>query len=303
MTTIRESFSSEKKKALHDGHRDRMREAVKQDPELDSFSDYETLELLLSFFVPRKDTNEIAHDLINEFGTLYGVMTAEPQELFRIKNVTQGAAYFIPNLLSIVRKAELSRRKRNIVVESVAHAVNVLRPYFIARNHERLYMVMLDINDRIMDISCISEGSGNLAVADLNTITAKVSRTQAQKIIVAHNHPSGTLTPSIDDIKSTVAIASILKVLGKQLIDHIVFSKDTYYSMYESDDLRYIFETDVKSEVDDMYAKEISTRLFPKKYMLEGKVRHDCSDNGGLFDENKSLMYHKNKRKSENSSQ
>ncbi|MCL2556454.1 MAG: hypothetical protein FWE03_05530 [Firmicutes bacterium] len=296
MTTIKESFSPQKKKMLHDGHRDRMREAVKKDPDLDSFSDFETLELLLSFFVPRKDTNEMAHDLIDEFGSLYGVLTAEPQELFQIKNVTQSASYFIPNLISFVRKAELSRRGKNIVIENVAHAVAVLRPYFIARNHERLYMVSLDINDRIIDVSCISKGIGNLAVTDINSITAKVSRSQAVKIIIAHNHPAGTLTPSIDDIRSTQTIATLLKVLGKQLIDHIIFSKDSHYSMYECDDLREIFE-DTKGNPDEYLAKEVSTRLYPSKYVLEEKeVReNDVNTNDVLLDDTKSTPYPKTK--------
>jgi len=292
MTTIKENFSSEKKKSLHDGHRERMRESVKKDPELDSFSDFEALELLLSFFVPRKDTNEMAHDLIDEFGSLYGVLTAEPQELFRIKNVTQSAAYFIPNLISFVRKAELSRRKRNIIIESVAHAVNVLHPYFIARNHERLYMIMLDINDRIMGINCVSTGTGNLAIIDINSIAAKVSRAQAQKVIIAHNHPSGTLTPSDADIKSTIAISNLLRVLGKQLIDHIIFSQDSYYSMYESDDLRYIFE-DSEKVSDKISANEAATRLSPSKYVLERKNKENTMGHGGLLDEDRgeSMVY------------
>jgi len=304
MTTIKEDFSPQKKKGLHDGHRDRMREAVKKDPELESFSDFETLELLLSYFVPRKDTNEMAHDLINEFGTLYGVLNAEPIELFQIKNVTQSAAYFIPNLISFVRKAEISRRGKNIIIENVAHAVNVLRPYFLARNHERLYMVSLDITDRIIDVSCVSKGIGNLAITDINAITAKVSRSHATKIIIAHNHPAGTLTPSPDDIRSTKTIANLLKVLGKQLIDHIIFAKDSHYSMYESDDLRHIFE-DAKDDSEEEYlAKEVSTRLFAGKYVLEGKLdEHDQNEHaqslesGQILDENNSRAYPNTKRK------
>ena len=102
----------------HDGHRARLRQAADLDPDLTTFSEYQTLEYLLSFVIPRKDTNSIAHNLIDEFGSLNGVLHASRQELFEIPNMTNNAAAFLANFYSFVRKSEQSKSKAKPVIKS-----------------------------------------------------------------------------------------------------------------------------------------------------------------------------------------
>ncbi|MCL2821923.1 MAG: hypothetical protein FWD86_01840 [Firmicutes bacterium] len=286
--------SGQPKKNIHEGHRARVRNAVNNDPELDSFSDFETLEYLLSFLIPRKDTNSIAHQLIDEFDSLYGVLTALPEELFKIANMTNSAAHFIPNLLAIARKAEISRRGRSVIVETVQQALDVLRPYFMVRNHEKLYMVLIDVNDMIMSINCVSSGTGDITYTNINTIVSRVSRTQACKIILAHNHPGGNLTPSKADIETTTAISFVLRSLGKVLVDHLIFAGDKYFSFYESG----LIEKILKSE-DTVFSgelsKEVQSRLFVNKYMLE----KDAKGTSGTSDTRYSQSMFKQTRKQE----
>lgn len=95
-------------KQLHEGHRARLRQSAKQDEELTSFSEFQVLEYFLSFIIPRKDTNPIAHALIEAFGSLYGVFQATEEELYSIKCMTQNAACFIADFLPISRKIQCS---------------------------------------------------------------------------------------------------------------------------------------------------------------------------------------------------
>ena len=95
-------------KQLHEGHRARLRQSAKQDEELTSFSEFQVLEYFLSFIIPRKDTNPIAHALIEAFGSLYGVFQATEEELYSINGMTQNAACFIADFLPISRKIQCS---------------------------------------------------------------------------------------------------------------------------------------------------------------------------------------------------
>ncbi|MCL2675748.1 MAG: hypothetical protein FWE84_04075 [Firmicutes bacterium] len=258
----------EKQAAMHEGHRERLRQSIDKDPEWETFSDFETLEYVLSFVIPRKDTNPIAHDLIEVFGSLYGVLSANPDELFQIKNMTQGAAHFLPNLIGVVKRAEISRVRRKDAVTKVNETVEILRPYFLGKNYECFYMMMLDVNDRIISIDLLSKGVANITTVDINTIVAKISRSQALKIVLAHNHPGGNLIPSNEDIHMTRSIGHILSPLGKDLLDHLIFCGDKYYSFYENKLLDKIYEN-ADRVLGTNKSKEVQGRLHLNKYVLE----------------------------------
>ncbi len=220
-------------KTLHEGHRSRMREAVERDKDMASFSDYEVLEYLLSFLIPRKDTNPIAHRLIDEFGSLYGVLQAPSEELFAIPNMTQNAANLLPNIYSIIRKSEMSRLKKRPCITRVAEAVELLRPYFLGRNEERVYCAVLDLNDRVIQVALVGEGIADFTIIQNNKILALASRNKAKKIILAHNHPAGSLIPSEQDILSTNSLFLILQSIDATLADHLIFNTKDYFSFYE----------------------------------------------------------------------
>lgn len=258
----------QKNKNIHEGHRERLRQSVDKDPEMQTFSDFEVLEYLLSFLIPRKDINPIAHELIDTFGSLYGVLCANFDELFAIKNMTTNAARLLPNLLAIVRRAEISRTSRLNRLTTVKDAVNILRSYFMGRNYECLYMMMLDINDRIISIDLLSKGMANITTVDISTIVGKISRSQACKVVFAHNHPGGNLHPSNEDIHMTNSLAHLITSMGKQLIDHLIFCGDEYYSFYENYRMDKIIQN-ADEIMGTSKSKEVQSRLFVDRYVQE----------------------------------
>ncbi|MBR2967952.1 MAG: hypothetical protein IKC35_04150 [Clostridia bacterium] len=218
----------------HDGHRARLRQAADLDPDLTTFSEYQTLEYLLSFVIPRKDTNSIAHNLIKEFGSLNGVLHASRQELFDVPNMTNNAAAFLSSFYSFVRKSELSKCKTKPVIANVLQAVEVIMPYFYERNGELAYLAAMDINDKVLQIVQISEGLSDYTTIDTNKIVSVVTRTKAKKVILAHNHPSGSLRPSKQDVETTSMLFYVLQSIHTVLSDHLIFTDAGFFSFYNN---------------------------------------------------------------------
>ncbi len=221
---------------VHEGHRQRLRAKVRKDPELETLADHEALEFHLSLVIPRKDTNELAHDLINTFGSLDGVLTASPDELIRIKNMTVGAAYLLSSEYSLVRKAMRSsdpkKRKRNM--GDPVSAIEYMQPYFVGRKTECSCVALLDINYKTIDVFFNGGGSGSQVDINVTDITQKAMRAGASYVIVAHNHPTGNVTPSVDDITSTCLLFEILYSAGIELADHVIFHDYDSFSFHNN---------------------------------------------------------------------
>lgn len=219
---------------IHEGHRARLREAADLDPDLTSFNDYQTLEFILSYLLPRKDTNPIAHELIDTFGSLDNVFHANFDELYKISNMTANAASFLTHFYAFVRKAEQSKSGPRPILENVNQAVEVLKPYFHGRDEERIYCAALDLNDKLLQVMLIGEGGVDNVAINNNKVLGLVTRTKAKKIILAHNHPSGGLRPSQQDVDTTNTMFIMLAGVNAILSDHIIFTDDGYFSFYEN---------------------------------------------------------------------
>lgn len=275
---------------IHEGHRERLRVAADGDPELATFSEYQTLEYLLSFVIPRKDTNPIAHNLIDTFGSLNGVLRASRYDLKEIPNMTNNAAAFLSSYYAIYRKAEISRQKPKPIVSTVKQAIEILAPYFIERPEEHVFCMVMDINDRVLQVVSIGEGLSDFTAVDNNKILSLVTRTKAKKIIIAHNHPGGSLQPSQQDCDTTKTLFYVLQTINTYLADHIIFTDDKWFSFYDSglfDDI--LLSTDTIYGVDYCH-RHLHTRRSKGIYMYESNMlnKDDAeSDNESKFYEDK----------------
>ena len=126
------------KKNPHEGHRARMRCKFDRDPEMETIEDHEALEFHLSLIIPRKDTNELAHELIAKFGSLDAVMSASPAELVKVKNMTVSASYMLASEFAMVRKAMRagSVTSRNKRLHRPEECISYMHSYFIGRKTE-----------------------------------------------------------------------------------------------------------------------------------------------------------------------
>ena len=222
---------------VHDGHRQRLRERFIQHG-LDSFADHEVLELLLFYAIPRRDTNELAHRLLERFGSVERVLLAPPEELRRVSGVGESAAV----LLSLIPAVERFARRRT-GADTILNSVNSAGTYFLAllRNERRelLYQACLDGKGKLLSCRCLSEGGVNMAAVTIRQIVEHALYSGASSVLLAHNHPSGIALPSASDRQMTLQVRDALATLGIRLMDHIIVADDDFVSMAQSGLLAY----------------------------------------------------------------
>lgn len=226
---------------MHDGHRNRMRNRfVEQGPS--GMESHELLEMLLFYSVPRKDTNELAHRLINEFGGLAGVLEAPVEKLTAVEGITFNTAVLIKMILPLYTRYN-SERSNTKKLSRPDDCGNYLVDYYTGMDKERVIALCLDASCRILGVEPICEGDANMVVLSYRKLVAAIMKYPSTSgIIISHNHPGGVALPSKDDVDATESIAAAVYPIGVKLIDHIIVAGEEYVSLAVSERFRHLFE-------------------------------------------------------------
>ena len=219
---------------VHDGHRKRLRANFIENS-LTGFNDINALELLLSFAIPRKDTNELAHILLEKFGSLKEVMLASHEELLEVPGVGENVAVLLKLVPQIYKKASLSDANAQTKCSNYNYLADYLRPRFIDERDEVLYMVCLDNLNYVIKCIELSRGSANYVAINIRRVVEVALSSRACKVALAHNHPRGPVMPSIEDDHVTKRLRDALKMVDINLVDHLIFTGGDYFS-YEKYD-------------------------------------------------------------------
>ncbi len=219
---------------IHSGHRDRLRERFDENG-MKAFSDVEALELLLFYALPRCNTNEIAHRLLERFGGFREVLEADASELSLVKGMGENAARLIRIVSHMnMRYLRSARSGKSDIMDSTESTVDYLRPLFAYSRDELAFALSLNSSGCVVGCHQLAKGMSNRVEFSARQIVELAIRDNAAYIILAHNHLSDVALPSRADVAATTAIASILKNLGVALADHFIISGDEYVSMRES---------------------------------------------------------------------
>lgn len=218
---------------VHDGHRERLRARFAEHG-LESFNELNALELLLCYAIPRRDTNEIAHRLLEAFGSLSGVFQASMQELTSVPGIGENAATLMLMVPQIVKKAHVSKARETKIIRNSTDAGNYLLPYFLDEPDEIVMMLCLD-NKRAV-ICCREMGRGvvNCVDANIRRMVETALKVKTTTVIIAHNHPNGVALPSREDDNFTRTLYRSLGLLGITLEDHIIVANDEFVSLADS---------------------------------------------------------------------
>ncbi len=226
----------------HEGHRERMRRQFLQDGFPDSMPEHQLLEMLLFYVVPRKDTNPLAHRLIEQFGSLSGVMDASVEELKKVSGITENGACLIKMILPLSRRYQQSRVENRLYFHNRTEAADYLLNQFVGRTVETVFLLCMDNKGKRLDCCKISEGDEISVSVSARTVVEQVFKTHATVVMLGHNHPMGLALPSQGDLATTKKIATALHHLGVQLLDHIVVSDGDYVSMAETPAYRMVLK-------------------------------------------------------------
>ena len=221
------------------GHRERIKEKFLKNG-IDGFAEYEILELLLTYCIPRKDTKPIAKELLNKFKSLDNIFKADFDKLSAIDGLGKNSIVFlklIGDLPSIIYKDELKNKKlvnkEILKISNKDILLNYLRNKIGYEEKEKFYVIYLSSSNEVIEFEENSVGTLDRSSVYPREIYKKIINLNAKSVILAHNHPSDNITPSKCDIELTNEIAKGLKNFGALLIEHIIITKNSYFSFLE----------------------------------------------------------------------
>ncbi len=218
---------------MHENHRARLKSRFR-DHGLDSFTDIQVLEMLLFYVIPRKDTNPIAHRLLERFQTFSQVLDAPLEELEKVEGIGKEAALFLKMIPASARYYMVDNAKREVILDTFYKCGKYLENFFIGSRVEKVYLLCLDAKCKALCCVEICEGSVNSAGISVRKVVEKALAAKATSVILAHNHPSGIALPSAEDLQTTKRIAEGLRAVEIPLLDHIIVADGDHVSMASS---------------------------------------------------------------------
>lgn len=209
------------------GHRSRLRDRYLERG-LEGFTDAEVLELLLSFGTPRSDTKEPARELLKRFGSLAAVLEASPASLGEVKGVGPKNSFAVSFVQAVAGRYLQQRLVGKRYLHSSKDVRNYLEHTMRGLKKEVLTVIYLDSSHAIIGSEVVAEGTINVNTIYPRELVQRAMENHAAAIILAHNHPSGSLAPSKQDITLTRSLYFICSFLQLQLLDHLIIGDGVY---------------------------------------------------------------------------
>jgi DNA repair protein RadC len=225
-------MKEEKIKSYSSGHRQRVKEKFSQTGFL-GWQEYEILEFALFFAMPQRDTKDLAKRLIDAFGSLKQVIDADENKLIEIGKLGGHCAVFIQFLRKFCAMYSQLKIKSAKSISSSQEAINYLSTTLSGEKVEKFYILILNSASKVTDCIEIESGTVNTSAIIPRKIAETALKSQAVSIIIAHNHPGGTLKPSQNDINATEAVKKALNAIEISLLDHIIIAGNDHFSFKE----------------------------------------------------------------------
>ena len=222
----------------HEGHRQRMRARVEQYG-LESLAPHEALEYLLYITNARRDTNGIAHALLERFGSFAGVLEASEEELCRVPGVGPASARMLHLLPEVSRYYEHSRTSTEGALTTTERLAAYLKPRFAAAKQEKALLLSLDSRSRVRATLWLKDGTSDRVSLAIKDVVAAALKGGTDRVVLCHNHPNGVALPSREDIQATENIVRALGLVHVLLRDHIILTETEYFSMREENRLPF----------------------------------------------------------------
>jgi DNA repair protein RadC len=214
-------------------HRKRIREKFRK-VGFDGFQDYEALELLLIYAIPRRDVKPLAKDLLAKFGDFQGVLDAPVEELAAFPGLGENSAM----LLKVARECSDLYLKKKVMnkprVCSAPDLINYCRMSMSGLKDEQFRVVFLNTQNEIIAIETIQEGTIDQSVVYPRKVMERALYHKAAALIFVHNHPGGNVKPSYADKEITKALVEAATSMDIEVHDHIIIGREGYFSLRDS---------------------------------------------------------------------
>lgn len=220
-------MAEDKKDNLHQGHRARLKRQF-QETGFDHFEDHNVLEFLLFYAIPRRDTNEIAHRLMEKFGSFPAVLEASLDDLCQVEGVGEHAAILLKTYLATARRYGDRNFQERKGLPTHKELGKALVEHFAGLEKEQVYAIFYDLSYRQCGTCVLHEGDINSVGFSVRNLGEAILKYKASYMVLAHNHPGGLPIASSDDLNTTDRICAFASHMGVLLMDHFIVAGGTY---------------------------------------------------------------------------
>lgn len=228
-------------KNVHSGHRKRVKANVCKNG-FSQLEDHKLLELLLFYSIPQADTNEIAHNLLSEFGSFEELLRADIDSLKKMQGVGENTAIHIAAINELYARLCKEKATTKKLFKTFDDYKLLAKSVLSGENVEKVYIFCLNSTGRLLKTALLSSGDAASAYIDVKKALQTMMDCDAKKAFLAHNHPRGDATPSPQDIDSTRGLCVMFRRLGFFIVDHIIVGEDnSTYSMYNDSNFKGVF--------------------------------------------------------------
>ncbi len=228
-------------KNIHDGHRQRVRKEFISNGFTENTPPHKILEMLLFYSIPRCDTNELAHRLINHFGSFSAVLDASPKELMKIKGVGEKTAALIKLIMPIARLYINEKKLKPPKFYNYEEVCKYIIDKYCGYTEEIVAVTSFNSSGTIVGFDIIGKGDIAAVAISIRKLFETVLNRNATSVIISHNHPDGSAVPSPEDIETTKKLRDALFNINVRLSDHIIVSSDDCVSMRQTAAFKSIF--------------------------------------------------------------
>jgi len=191
--------------------------------------------MLLFRNTPMQNTSEIAHRLLDQYGSLQKVLSAAPADLAKIKGMTRRAALDLSVIYHAFKLLPATGAAPSPRMSSLQQVVDFVRNRMMFEEYEIVYIMCLDAADKLLNINSQTEFMPQSVALNTRTVVRTAMQHSAAKVIIIHNHPNGDPTPSPEDDAITRDSSVALAALEIALLDHIIIAKSKLYSYSQND--------------------------------------------------------------------
>ena len=212
---------------IHKGHRERLRKRFLESGE--SVENHELLELLLTYSIPRRDTNRTAHILLSRFGSFENILMAELDELTEVEGVGEKTAVMLKLIGELNNRPSKTKRADRTVYDTEDKIGNLLLKKYRGKRREECHVMLFDGKRRMIGFKKLSEGSVNGTMVIVRTAVEYAYKKRACSVLISHNHPGGIACSTDRDMRVTDELRTAFKLMGISFDGHFIVADDDWY--------------------------------------------------------------------------
>ena len=198
---------------------------------IDSLSNAELLALIIGKGTKEMTAVDIGREIISRFKNLRGIGNAHLEELKKIPGISDAKALAVASVFEIARRYQISRENKSISFTSPEDVFNYFSPKISHLNVEEFHVAILDTGNRLIKDHIVSRGILDATMVHPREVFSEVLKYPCAGIILVHNHPGGNIKPSDEDIRITRRLQEAGKILGIDVLDHVIIGTEEFCSL------------------------------------------------------------------------